>query len=353
MREPAGRLASPATTTSPPSWPPTSDGTMTGAAHQDARRPRLRRRRRQSVEVPGRPVPHRAPARTTCTTAHVEVDGVYTNKPPGGVAYRCSFRVTEAVHAIERMVDILAHELEHGPGRAADEELHPAGAVPVQVGARLGVRQRQLPGGAATRRMDKIGYAELRKEQAEKRARGELMGIGISTLHRDRRRRAVEALRHPRHQDVRQRRDPHPPDRQGDRALRHASRRARATRRPTRRSSPRSWASPPTNIKVEEGDTDTAPYGLGTYASRSTPIAGAADGDGGAQDPRKGAARSPRTCSRSARTTSSGSDYKFQVKGAPRAAEDDAGDRLRRLHQPSAGHGGRARGGRTTTIRRT
>jgi hypothetical protein len=30
------------------------------------------------------------------------VDGVYTNKPPGGVAYRCSFRVTEAVHAIER-----------------------------------------------------------------------------------------------------------------------------------------------------------------------------------------------------------------------------------------------------------
>ncbi|HEY7912282.1 MAG TPA: molybdopterin cofactor-binding domain-containing protein, partial [Blastocatellia bacterium] len=27
--------------------------------------------------------------------AHVEVDGVYTNKPPGGIAYRCSFRVTE------------------------------------------------------------------------------------------------------------------------------------------------------------------------------------------------------------------------------------------------------------------
>src|ERR1041384_7420402 len=41
--------------------------------------------------------------------AHVAVDGVYTNKPPGGVAYRCSFRVTEAVHMIERMVDILAH----------------------------------------------------------------------------------------------------------------------------------------------------------------------------------------------------------------------------------------------------
>ena len=29
-------------------------------------------------------------------------------------------------------------------------------------------------------------------------------------------------------------------------------------------------------IEVEHGDTDTAPYGLGTYASRSTPTAGAA-----------------------------------------------------------------------------
>ena len=33
---------------------------------------------------------------------------------------------------------------------------------------------------------------------------------------------------------------------------------------------------PARDIKVEEGDTDTAPYGLGTYASRSTPVAGAA-----------------------------------------------------------------------------
>src|SRR5438093_4342894 len=47
--------------------------------------------------------------------AHVEVDGVYTNKPPGGIAYRCSFRVTEAVHAIERIADIMAHELSMDP----------------------------------------------------------------------------------------------------------------------------------------------------------------------------------------------------------------------------------------------
>ena len=29
-------------------------------------------------------------------------------------------------------------------------------------------------------------------------------------------------------------------------------------------------------IQIEEGNTDTAPYGLGTYGSRSTPVAGAA-----------------------------------------------------------------------------
>src|SRR5207248_8250969 len=33
---------------------------------------------------------------------------------------------------------------------------------------------------------------------------------------------------------------------------------------------------PAAHVQVEEGDTDTAPYGLGTYASRSTPTAGAA-----------------------------------------------------------------------------
>ena len=40
-----------------------------------------------------------------------KVDGVYTNKAPGGVAYRCSFRVTEAVYVIERMMDVLAQKL--------------------------------------------------------------------------------------------------------------------------------------------------------------------------------------------------------------------------------------------------
>jgi carbon-monoxide dehydrogenase large subunit len=48
-------------------------------------------------------------------TAHVSVDGVYTNKAPGGVAYRCSFRVTEAAYCIERAMDIMAQKLGMDP----------------------------------------------------------------------------------------------------------------------------------------------------------------------------------------------------------------------------------------------
>ena len=95
------------------------------------------------------------------------------------------------------------------------------------------------------------------------------------------------------------------------------SRRARATRRPTPRSSPRSWASRPSDIEVEEGDTDTAPYGLGTYASRSHADGGRGGGDGRAQDPRQGDARSPRTCSRSPRTTWSGSRASSRSRARP------------------------------------
>src|ERR1700736_4935622 len=43
--------------------------------------------------------------------AHVKVKAVYTNKAPGGVAYRCSFRITEAVYLVERMVNALALEM--------------------------------------------------------------------------------------------------------------------------------------------------------------------------------------------------------------------------------------------------
>src|SRR5919109_1352006 len=113
--------------------------------------------------------------------AHVEVDGVYTNKPPGGIAYRCSFRVTEAVHTVERMVDIMAHELQMDPAELRQKNFIAPERFPYT--SALGWEYDSgNHGGALDLAMQKIGYAELRREQAEKRQRGELMGIGISSF---------------------------------------------------------------------------------------------------------------------------------------------------------------------------
>ena len=47
--------------------------------------------------------------------AYCHMTAVYTNKAPGGVAYACSFRITEAVYLVERLVDCLADELGADP----------------------------------------------------------------------------------------------------------------------------------------------------------------------------------------------------------------------------------------------
>ena len=113
--------------------------------------------------------------------AFVEVDGVYTNKPPGGVAYRCSFRVTEAVHAVERMVDILAHEIGKDPAQLRMENFIQPEQFPYKTPTGWSYDSGNYPA-ALQKALDMIGYDDLRKEQAEKRERGELMGIGISSF---------------------------------------------------------------------------------------------------------------------------------------------------------------------------
>ncbi|MEE9228957.1 MAG: molybdopterin cofactor-binding domain-containing protein, partial [Acidimicrobiia bacterium] len=47
--------------------------------------------------------------------AYVKAQGAYTNKAPGGVAYRCSFRVAEASYLIERLAQNAAYELDMDP----------------------------------------------------------------------------------------------------------------------------------------------------------------------------------------------------------------------------------------------
>ena len=109
---------------------------------------------------------------------------------------------------------------------------------------------------------------------------------------------------------------------------------------------------PASQIQVEEGDTDTAPYGLGTYASRSTPTAGAA----AAMAARKIRDKARKIAAHLLEVAEDDLEWKvdkFMVKGAPQQVEDHPGVRVRRVHQSPAGHGSRAWKRRTTTIRRT
>jgi len=206
--------------------------------------------------------------------AFAEVDGAYTNKPPGGIAYRCSFRVTEAVHAIERIFDVLAQKLEIDPAELRFKNFIRSEQFPYKscLGWEYDSGNYAL---ALQKAMDKVGYADLRREQAEKRKRGELMGIGISSFVE------IVGAGPSRHFDI-----------LGIKMFDSCEIRIHPTGKAIARFGTKSQGQghettyaqivaeelgiPAAHVQVEEGDTDTAPYGLGTYASRSTPTAGAA-----------------------------------------------------------------------------
>jgi len=206
--------------------------------------------------------------------AHVAGHGAYTNKAPGGVAYRCSFRVTEASYLIERLVDVAAHEL---------------GVDPAEFRVQNFIKPDQFPYESATGfvydsgdyekalrlALEKLGYDELRKEQAEAREQGRLIGIGLASFTE------VVGAGHGKEYDI-----------AGLRMFDSAELRVHPTGKAILKLGVKSQGQghettfaqivaeelgiPYEDIEVQEGDTDNTPYGLGTYASRSTPVAGAA-----------------------------------------------------------------------------
>lgn len=206
--------------------------------------------------------------------AHASMTAVFTNKAPGGVAYACSFRITEAVYLIERMVDVLAYDLEMDPAELRLKNF---------------IKPEQFPYETKTgwvydsgdyeptmrKAMDMAGYDELRKEQAEKRERGELMGIGISFF--------TEAVGAGPRKDM---------DILGLGMADGCELRIHPTGKAVVRLSVKTQGQghettfaqiiaeeigiPTDDIDVVHGDTDNTPFGLGTYGSRSTPVSGAA-----------------------------------------------------------------------------
>ncbi|MFE7234742.1 aerobic carbon-monoxide dehydrogenase large subunit [Streptomyces sp. NPDC057596] len=206
--------------------------------------------------------------------AHCAVTGVYTNKAPGGVAYACSFRVTEAVYLVERMVDVLANTLGTDPAELRMRNLLRPGQFPYRTQTGWEYDSGDYPR-ALRLAMDIAHYEDLRREQTEKRRRGELMGIGVSFFTE-----AVGAG--PRKQM----------DILGLGMADGAELRVHPTGKAVLRISVQTQGQghettfaqivaeelgiPPEDVEVVHGDTDQTPFGLGTYGSRSTPVSGAA-----------------------------------------------------------------------------
>jgi carbon-monoxide dehydrogenase large subunit len=213
-------------------------------------------------------------------TAYLAVDGIYTNKAPGGVAYRCSFRVTEAAYFIERMIEVLAIKLNMDAADLRAKNFIRSDQFPYQ--SALGWEYDSGDYHTAwNKALEAVDYRGLRAQQAQQvedfkagKTR-KLMGIGLCHFTEivgagpvkncdilgmgmfD----SCEIRIHPTGSAI---------ARLGtiSQGQGHATTFAQILATEIGISAD--------DITVEEGDTDTAPYGLGTYGSRSTPVAGAA-----------------------------------------------------------------------------
>ena len=280
--------------------------------------------------------------------AHAVVDAVYTNKAPGGVAYRCSLRVTEAAYAIERGMDILAQKLGMDPAELRLKNFIRPEQFPYQsalgweydsgdyhTAMKQGDGRRRLP--AAARRAGR----QARSLQARRDARDH--GDRRVLLHRDRGRGPIEELRHPRPRHVRQLRDPRAPDRLGDGA--HELQVARPGPRDHLRPDHRQRDRHPRRRhhggggQHRHGALRDRHLRLALHARRRR-----GHRHGVAQDPQQGA-DDRRLHAGGARGRPRVGHRRLPRQGPAREVQEHEGDRLGRLQFAAAGHGAGAGGG--------
>jgi aerobic carbon-monoxide dehydrogenase large subunit len=206
--------------------------------------------------------------------AHCRVTGVYTNKAPGGVAYSCSFRVTEAVYLVERLVDLLAYELDTDPAELRMRNLLRPEQFPYTCQTGWTYDSGDYP---RTLRLalEIAGYDELRKQQEAERAAGHLMGIGVSFFTEAvgaGPRKHMDILGLAMNDGVELRIHP-----TGTAVLRISVQTQGQGHETTfAQIVAEELGLSPADVEVVHGDTDQTPFGLGTYGSRSTPVSGAA-----------------------------------------------------------------------------
>jgi carbon-monoxide dehydrogenase large subunit len=250
--------------------------------------------------------------------AWCEVDGAYTNKAPGGIAYRCSFRVTEASFLIERMMQNAATELGIDPAELRRRNFIQPEQFPYRSAVGWEYDSGDYPR-ALDLALDQLGYQELRREQKERFQRGELMGIGIASFTE------VVGAGHGTEYDI-----------AGLRMFDSAELRIHPTGKAILKIGVKTQGQghettfaqivaaelgiQPEDVSVMHGDTDNTPYGLGTYASRSTPVGGAAT----AMVARKLREKATRIAAHLLEVAEEDVEYaegRFSVRGAPDQAK--------------------------------
>jgi carbon-monoxide dehydrogenase large subunit len=107
-----------------------------------------------------------------------DIVGVFTNAVPTD-AYRGAGR-PEATHGIERMVDLLAAELRMDPAEIRLKNFPRSDEFPYSTATGLSYDSGNYAA-PLKKALDMAGYQQLRREQADARSQGRLMGIGIST----------------------------------------------------------------------------------------------------------------------------------------------------------------------------
>jgi len=248
--------------------------------------------------------------------AHLTARGLYTNKAPGGVAYRCSFRVTEAMYFQERMMQAAANELGMDQAEFRRVNFVRDDDFPHRTPFGFLTDSGQY-GACLDAGLEAVGYHDFLKEKAAAREQGRLLGIGISTM--------TEPLGagNSREYDI-----------LGIKMFDSAELRVHMTGKAILRTGAKSqgqghettWAQivahelglPAEDITVEEGDTDTAPSGWApTPPARRRSPARRYRWPRARCGPKR--ANSPHTCSRCRRRTSSGSSD-GSTSAAPRTA---------------------------------
>lgn len=203
-----------------------------------------------------------------------DVYGVYTNTTPVE-AYRGAGR-PEATFMLERMMDVLAHELQMDPVEVRRRNLIPPfeNGHDVVTGLKYDSGNYQA---ALDKALTHVGYEKLRSEQAAARANGRYLGIGVSTY--------VEIC------------GLGPSQVAGAIGFQGGLWESAIVRfHPSGKANVFIGASPHgqgeettfaqvvadelgvavTDVKIVHGDTDNTPMGWGTYGSRTTAVGGAA-----------------------------------------------------------------------------